>query len=210
MKCVSCSIEVSSNFVAAIMENSCPACGETLMSVADFKKLIFLKKQLSSLNLNLDAANLTKVSAAIVSKFELWPREDEAKNADDNSAEKSENDDSSVLEEEIEEEVPLTKKTSRASPKPIRAVGRDFEDEDEQLTPQQRKELIAQFGLDKGDASQAKLMLDQDPEKFKNNELAQALLNHNYDSDEDELTQDRMNRAKSSFTGGGPKGFKRL
>lgn len=81
MKCANCYIEVAPNFVASIVDNRCPACGHPLMEGADYKKLMALQKQLASLGLGLDESTLTKVAAAITSRFELTPREESAAKA---------------------------------------------------------------------------------------------------------------------------------
>lgn len=75
MQCVSCTTEVSPNFVAAIAENKCPACGKQLMDTGDYKKIFALKKLLSTLSLGLNDSTLIKLAAAISSKFELWPKD---------------------------------------------------------------------------------------------------------------------------------------
>jgi hypothetical protein len=75
MQCISCTTEVSPNFVAAIAENKCPACGKQLMDTGDYKKIFALKKLLSTLSLGLNDPTLIKLAAAISSKFELWPKD---------------------------------------------------------------------------------------------------------------------------------------
>ena len=85
MKCINCGIEVSVDFVKAIFSNDCPACGKQLMDNGDYKKIFALKKNLAGLNLGLSEQALVKVSAAINSKFELWPRDTQAPMPEANS-----------------------------------------------------------------------------------------------------------------------------
>jgi hypothetical protein len=172
MNCVNCGVKVSPNFVAAIIENRCPACGQQLMDGAEYKKLTALRKQLVPLGLGLDDATLTKVAAAITSRFELWPRD-----SDPASPVPAQD----VLQHETD--IGVAPETSTqviakpAAPKPIRPKnqheaeelvrsrfpGVDFDDDvplslaeddgDDFVDGVSNADLIREFGLDKGEAT---------------------------------------------------------
>ena len=75
MKCINCNVAVSPNFVAAIIENKCPACGQQMMDGLAYNELMVLRKEMVPLNLGLDESALTKIAAAITSRFKVWPRD---------------------------------------------------------------------------------------------------------------------------------------
>lgn len=177
MKCVNCSIEVSPNFVASIMDNKCPACGQQLMEGTEYKKLIALKKQL--IPLGLDENMLTKVAAAVTSRFELIPRDanppvEPLKTTDNQGEQKS-------VEENIKPAQMETAETSSQPPRQIKpiatksnlkskiealmAIERESNFTDEPLNgedadPQSISQIVKEWGLDKGSSSAVALVED--------------------------------------------------
>lgn len=73
MKCTACKEIISPKFVAAIRDNICPACGNSLMSQGNYARIFEVKKQLGGLGF--DDNLLFGVSAALASKYTLVPRD---------------------------------------------------------------------------------------------------------------------------------------
>lgn len=72
MKCKSCGSVVPPNFIAAISDNKCPACGSKLMSELAYKNIFKVKKQIK--DLGFDDKILLGVAAALASNFTLVPK----------------------------------------------------------------------------------------------------------------------------------------
>lgn len=72
MKCKSCEAQVPPNFIAAIADNRCPACGKQLLSDNAYKNIFKVKKQIS--DLGFDDSILLGIAAALASKFTLVPK----------------------------------------------------------------------------------------------------------------------------------------
>jgi hypothetical protein len=178
MKCVNCSIEVSPSFVACIIENRCPACGQQLMDGSEYKKLMALRKQLVPLGLGLDESTLTKVAAAITSRFELWPRD--SVSAGSPSAPVVQPDVVAQEPMQVQEDSVPQVAQQKPVPRPIKplnnkasvkskidalmALDNDgIADDDADFhaaTPQTAAQIVKEWGLDKGDAS-AVAMVDE-------------------------------------------------
>lgn len=215
MKCVSCSIDVSPNFVIAIMDNKCPACGKQLIEGSSYKKLLVLRKQLSSLNLGVDDNVVIKISAAISSKFELWPKETSAEIKENNLVEQI--NESTIIEnndEDMEDEIDprYANATVRKSPvKPslsetekmvndIYNKANGFDDPDdgdedyENLSLDERQSLIKEYGLDVGDKA---ITAGLEAPKERNSYLERALLDSiPLTSPLDSPMGDRVSRAR--------------
>jgi len=213
MKCVSCEIEVSPNFVAAISDNRCPACGGQLMDGSEYKKLFALKKQLVPLDLGIESDTLVKISAAILSKFDLWPRDITA------STSVEEGDDSLEEAPQIEEPIaPTSIGTAPKKMKPIQPKSQQdaeqiirsrmpqasFDDAEEayyedDISPEEEAKLIREFGLDKGDIATAMTIRDENPNGFIDPELMSIMGEYDFSESEESnsLSQDRMSRARA-------------
>lgn len=202
MKCVNCSVDVSPDFVAAIVENRCPACGQQLMDGAEYQKLMVLKKQLAPLNLGLEESQLTKVSAAIMSKFDIWPRTEQ----------------NEVVTKPVVQKAtpqPEVSQTKPPAPKPIKPKsvqdaqkvvesaipGVSFDDdlplslEEDDSIPSNAGDIIREFGLDKGEMSTVALA-----EKGKSDPLLDAVFSDmplEGDMPIPGSPEDRMERAKA-------------
>ena len=211
MNCVSCDIDVSPNFVACIEDNRCPACGDKLMSNSDYSKLFSLKRQLLDLNLGLDKQKLTMVSAAITSKFELWPK------GAAGTSEITEGD-----EEIVDEDIPLTPPPAKkVSAKPIKTVGtRSHPINDPSLigdidlgneapmSPDEEAALIKEFGLDQGEFGVAQARKDEGIKGIIDPELAKSIVE--YDFEDTVESQDRLNRAQKMMSQVPAKKIKRI
>lgn len=200
MKCVSCGIEVSSNFVAAIIDNKCPACGNQLMDGSEYQKLFALRKQLVPLDLGLDEQVLTKIAAAITSRFELWPR--------DVANEETSCEPVTVVEEPTAPAIkPIRPKSQGEAEKIVRSrmpqISFDEDDEqgyEEPMTPQEEAALIKEFGLDKGDSATAMALLDENPKGFHDTDLMKVIGEHDFDDGEEHvnpLAENRLSRARA-------------
>lgn len=218
MKCISCGIEVSSNFVAAIIDNRCPACGNQLMDGSEYQKLFALRKQLLPLGLGLDENTLTKIAAAITSRFELWPK-DTAK--DDVVVESDQL--TTQQQEEGPKIRPIRPKNQKEAEKLVQSklphISFDEDEgyaDEEPMSPQEEAALIKEFGLDKGDSATAMALLDENPSGFNDPSLMKAIGEHEFDLGEEHsnpLAQDRLERAhalKNTANQFGVKPIKRL
>lgn len=185
MKCVNCNTQISPNLVVAIVENRCPACGQQLMDGSEYQKLMALRKQLTPLGLGLDDSALTRVAAAITSKFDLWPRA-----ASEDSGEPA-----SPPMPEVPMQAPTPPQEPNVrpkAPKPIRPKnqheaekvvqsrlpGVSFDEDDIPVSlyeegfdgsdspPSEAADIIREFGLDKGDMAS---MVAMDTGKVRQN-----------------------------------------
>lgn len=68
MKCENCSVDIGSEFIFAIKNNQCPACGGILMQQSKLSSYISLKTLLEN---NFKDIDVDKISALIVANFEL-------------------------------------------------------------------------------------------------------------------------------------------
>lgn len=68
MKCNSCNIEISKEFIFALKANSCPACGKSIMKPEQVGAYFSLCELLRSF---VQEANVEKVATSILANFEL-------------------------------------------------------------------------------------------------------------------------------------------
>lgn len=204
MQCVTCSMEVSPNFVAAIAENKCPACGKQLMDSGDYKKIFALKKLLGTLSLGLADPVLVKLSAAISSKFELWPKDMGSAGSEATvagplpSAPLTPQEvvaDPALMQREKQKIINRVSKAMDAA----EADGAELHeleeagepDEDADLPPAERARLMREFGL-LNDPSEAGNVKDTSPEMVK--QLSDLMASETFpleDEDADRLTRAR-------------------
>lgn len=172
MKCVSCGTEVAPNFVAAILKNSCPACGEKLIASSEFNKMMTLKRSMESLNLDLKDNDLVKVSAALCSKFEIWPKDMDASLSSEDSVsnheiESVEEDLPPPSAERDRSSVPKPRKLKRLSDNPsLNAVGGNssgVNDSEPEMSDEELQQLIEETGLMHGDIATSSLLKDHVP-----------------------------------------------
>lgn len=212
MKCVSCEIEVSSNFVSSIEENKCPACGKELLPSSEYNKLFSLRKQLIGLDLGLEKRDLTKISAAITSKFDLWP-----KGMMGEGPELTEE-----TMEDIDLDIPLTPPPGKkGNTKPIKTVGNrsypiddpsmighiDIED-GPPMSPEQEAALIKEFGLDKGEFGMAQALKDEGVSGSIDPELAKSIMDYDFGTSDE--GDERLQRAEKMLANAGSKKIRRL
>lgn len=145
MKCKKCKIQIPPGFVAAIAENRCPACGQSMMADGTYKYIYQVKKQIS--DLGFPEEMLLGISAALATRFTLVPRE------------------LAGVEEDLDSappEKPWSGPPRRVGSSNVRAaslsVSEEVEEEDGDLTESQKQALIAEYGLDKGDAASVALV----------------------------------------------------
>lgn len=207
MQCISCNTEVSPNFVAAIAENKCPACGKQLLDTSDYKKIFALKKLLSGLNLGLADPMLVKLSAAINSKFELWPKESggPAQVPQDPST-------IPVVQQVAPQEVAadpilaqqqkqqMIKKLSKAmdiveqQQLEVHEIDEDLSlDEDADLSPTEKAKLMKEYGL-LNDTSDVKVGTATSPKMVQ--ELTEMISSESFPIEENAAEADRMARAR--------------
>lgn len=208
MKCVNCSVNVSPDFIAAIIENRCPACGQQLMDGGEYQKLMALKKQLAPLGLGLEENELTKVSAAIMSKFDIWPRSGEEEKVVKSVVQiATPQPEPEVLPESMPPRAPkpIKPKNVQEAQKIVAATipGVNFDDDlplsiDEEYTdipPSNAADIIKEFGLDKGELSTVALA-----DKGKSDPLLNAIFSDmplEGDMPIPGSPEDRMERAKA-------------
>lgn len=146
MKCIACKEQISPKFVAAIKDNLCPACGDSLMSQGSYKRIFEVEKQLKGLGFNQNL--IFGVAAALAGRFTLVPR-DLALPEDENVEE------SIDLTAEDLVKVGPKKKPNRnnRSEKARREIRKQIQEAEElsDLSPETQKNIIEAYGLDKGD-----------------------------------------------------------
>lgn len=208
MECVSCEMEVSPSFVSAIAENKCPACGKQLMDSGEYKKIFALKKLLSGLSLGLEDSTLVKLSAAISSKFELWPKDMSTKApqltesaasggvASDDSKPAKPLVSESSLKQQKKDMVARLSNAMDAAENSLFSIDEDEPsdfDEDADLSPEQKRALMAEFGLlnDPSEASphETNILSDEISAMMAEEPLG--------GDDEDPMSADRLKRARS-------------
>ena len=72
MKCNNCQTAIPPSFTKALQDNSCPACGKTIMSTVLTSEFTSIKEKLA--DAEVDEATLVKVAAIIAGKYDLVPR----------------------------------------------------------------------------------------------------------------------------------------
>lgn len=208
MNCISCKMEVSPNFVAAIAENKCPACGKQLLDTSDYKKIFALKKLLSALNLGLADPMLVKLSAAINSKFELWPKEsgNPPQIQDVASppvqavpvAPQEAQADPVLMQRQKQQMInKLSKAMDAAADQSIDVHELDDDqlgfEEDADLSPAEKAKLMQEFGLS-NDESGVQLGHSTSPQMVK--ELSDMISAESFPIEENAAMTDRMSRAR--------------
>lgn len=207
MKCVSCSIDVSANFVAAISDNRCPACGQQLLDGAEYQKLFALRKQLVPLELGIDSNTLTKISAAIISKFDLWPKGVDGPGPAPALVEEEEGPDLPV-EAPNNKIKPIVPKSAKQAENLVRermpnlsfeedGDDVDFAEYEESMSPEEEAALIKEFGLDKGDVATSMSIIDDKRVQADKDLLGMFDDQELTGSDEHSAYADRINRAKA-------------
>jgi len=158
MKCKSCGVQLSPKFAAAIGENKCPACGKRMMTEVHYKKIFNIAEQISDLGFDDDA--LIGIAAAIASKFTLVPKglgleEDEDGNEIEIELEaepvkKKHSSKFGGLREKFQKKGSVEGMSSTALRKlqAARKLDNDDSDEDDDdLSPQQRDQIVREYGL---------------------------------------------------------------
>lgn len=206
MQCVSCSMEVSPNFVAAIAENKCPACGKQLLDTSDYKKIFALKKLLSALGLGLADPMLVKLAAAINSKFELWPKEsgpppvatEQLPTAPQQAPQITQHEavDPTVMAKQKQQMINKLSKAMEAverGPMEIHELDESFVDEDADLSASEKAKLMQEYGL-LNDTSGVRLDPSTSPQIAQ--ELADMMSAEAFPIEENMAEADRMARAR--------------
>lgn len=142
MNCASCQETISTKFVVAIKNNVCPACGGKIYSNEDYKRIWDIRAKL--VETGLDEKSLISIAAVIANKFTLVPIE--LSSLDDYPEQPSAPVQPKPMPKTANQNIA---KSSAYQPKANTAYD-DFEDEDDDLSPEERAELIKEYGLTEG------------------------------------------------------------
>lgn len=74
MNCISCKIEISPSFIAAIKDNRCPACGQKCISDEDYGAIFNVVSSITNTIPELQEDLVIKIATAMHGKFDLFPK----------------------------------------------------------------------------------------------------------------------------------------
>lgn len=74
MNCIACKIEISPNFIAAIKDNRCPACGQKCLADAEYGALFDVVNSILSVSPDLGEDAIIKIATAMHGKFDIFPK----------------------------------------------------------------------------------------------------------------------------------------
>jgi hypothetical protein len=74
MNCAACKIEISPNFIAAIKDNRCPACGQKCLSDEDYGAIFNVVSSILSVVPELGEDATVKIATAMHGKFDIFPK----------------------------------------------------------------------------------------------------------------------------------------
>jgi len=74
MNCISCKIEISPNFISAIKDNRCPACGKNCLSSEDYGAIFNVVSNILLAVPELGEESVIKIATAMHGKFDIFPK----------------------------------------------------------------------------------------------------------------------------------------
>lgn len=175
MKCKNCNAAVPPNFIAAIADNKCPACGKRLMSDVSYKNIFKVKKQIS--DLGFEDSVLLGIAAALSTKYTLVPKsfnlEEEAEadvQIDEDYGEEDEGEVATNKQKPMtSRRIPNVKGMSPKTAQRIKQASQNnrFEEEDLADIPfEEEAKIRAEWGMDVADSGNVPVRIEPGDNQF--------------------------------------------